>query len=154
MQELNKHFLRSSFGSIRSEIVSGVLEDGLSGINSYLVTKVPTGSANPSESIFPLEDLFSALQDALKLDFNNCFGLLDLSVEVQRQAMERKQLYEDFANPHPEVVFGKKKGLWFSQLMYERIGPDAYHVTYVSSERFNEVIIVRNSLSDMNMHRD
>ena len=139
MQEMNKNFLRSSFGSIRGDVISGILEDGLSGISSYLATKTTTGSAAPEELVFPLETLFAALQEALKLDFNHCFGLLDLSMEVQRQALERKQLYEDFADPHPDVVFGKKKNSWFTELMFERIGPENYHVSFISSERFNQV---------------
>ena len=109
------------------------------GFTSFMLAKCPTGKADAVTEIFPTEELFGVVTEGVVLDFSACCGLLDLSVEVKRQADERKRLYESFADPHPNIIFGELKNQWFSQLVYQRISATNYHVTFVSSARFVEV---------------
>ena len=82
------------------------------------------------------------LSEAVGLDFDNLFGLLDLDIECKRQSLERNRLYEDFSNPHPNFVLGKSKDFWFSQMVMEKLSAGHFHVTFVSTERWIEVISV------------
>ena len=99
----------------------------------------PPDQADPVRAIFSMDRMFELLEIGLDLDFNRCFDLIDLSIECKRQAEERKNLYENHADPHPDVVFGRRKNSWFSQLVYTRIGVNNYHVSFVSSIHFVEV---------------
>ena len=132
-------FLRSDFGHLRGRDVATVAEKSFPGINSFLLDQCPPDTADASNEFFPAESLFEMVSEAVALDFNHCCGLLDLDVEIQRQATERKRLFESFADPHPDIVFGQRKDSWFSQLVYQRTACNNYHVTFVSSVRFIEV---------------
>ena len=140
LQELNKIFLRSSgFGNIRGHMIEDFLADTFPGITSHMLSKCTTADASPITNDFPLDEMFSLIDEARELNFQHCLALIDLSIEVKRQAAERKQLSESFTDPHPELIFGRRKDSWFSQLCIERIGVDHYQHTYVSSARFIEV---------------
>ena len=141
LQQFNKLFLRSAYGKIRACDVDTIMEQALPGFSSFMLTQCPTGKAEAVTEIFPTEELFGVVTEGVVLDFSACCGLLDLSVEVKRQADERKRLYESFADPHPNIIFGELKNRWFSQLVYQRISAANYHVTFVSSARFIEVRI-------------
>ena len=104
-----------------------------------MLDRCPTGKADAVGVEFAVEELFGVVTKGCTLDFDSCCGLLDLSVEVKRQADERKRLYESFADPHPNIIFGQLKHKWFSELVYNRISATNYHVTFVSSERFIDV---------------
>ena len=136
---MNKLFLRSAFGQIRADDVTNTMESALPGFTSFMLDNCPAGKADAVPEIFPVEELFGVVSEGSLLDFDSCCGLLDLSVEIKRQADERKRLYESFADPHPNIIFGQLKNQWFSQLVYQRISATNYHVTFVSSERFIEV---------------
>ena len=142
LQQINKLFLRSSYGQIPADSVTSILEEAVPGFSSYMISKCPSGKSGAVRTIFPMEELFQIVSEGIQLDFDHCCGLLDLSVEVQRQATERQRLYESFADPHPNIIFGQLKNRWFSQLTYQRISATNYHVTFVSSARFIEVSII------------
>ena len=143
LQMLNKQFLRANaFGSVRADMVMEALEQTLPGVSSYLLSKCSGADADPISAEFPVEILFRLLDEARSLDFLHCQTLLDLSIEVQRQSMERKQLFETFADPHPSTIFGRRKDSWFSQICFRRLDTDRYQCTYVSSVRFIEVSII------------
>ena len=118
------------------------MEAALPGFTSFMISQCPSGKADAVSAWFPAETMFSVVTEGVALDFDACCGLLDLSVEVKRQADERQRLYESFADPHPNIIFGQLKNQWFSQLVYQRISATNYHVTFVSSERFIEVRII------------
>ena len=139
LQNFNKFFLRSGYGLIKSDVTSQNLEKIFPGVTAYLQEKCSLEDATPSDTIFPLEMLFSLIETSHTLDFQRCITLLDLSVEIQRQKAERTRLFEEFADPHPNIIFRKRKNSWFSQLVYTRINSNHYHVSYVSSIRFAEV---------------
>ena len=139
LQQFNKLFLRSAYGKIRADEVTTILEEALPGFSSFMLVHCPTGKAEAVTELFPTEEMFGVITEGAVLDFDACCGLLDLSVEVKRQADERKRLYESFADPHPNIIFGELKHQWFSQLVYQRISATNYHVTFVSSARFVEV---------------
>ena len=120
-------------------MVSEALEEYFSGISSYLLDKCSSADASPITAEFPLERFFGLLDESRLLDFEHCQSLLDLSIEVKRQADERKQLAESFSDPHPNIIFGKRKDSWFSQLCIQRLDIDKYQHTYVSSIRFIQV---------------
>ena len=141
LQQINKLFLRSSYGQISAEDITNILEEAVPGFSSFMISQCPSGKGDAVRTIFPMEDLFQVVSEGIQLDFDHCCGLLDLSVEVQRQATERQRLYESFADPHPNIIFGQLKNRWFSQLLYQRISATNYHVTFVSSERFIDVSI-------------
>ena len=139
LQQINKLFLRSSYGQIPADSITDILEKAVPGFSSYMIARCPAGKSSPVRTIFPMEELFQVVSDGIQLDFDYCCGLLDLSVEIQRQASERQRLYESFADPHPNIIFGQLKNHWFSQLVYQRITATNYHVTFVSSARFIDV---------------
>ena len=91
---------------------------------------------------FPIDNLFTIVSEIKALDFASAVSLLDLDVEIRRQEMERKQLFDSFQDPHPNLIFNVRRDSWFCQLVVERVDGDNYHATYVSSERFNEVRVV------------
>ena len=139
LQRFNKLFLRSAAGRINADTIATVMEEEFPGLSSFMLTHCPTGTAEPVSTYYPTEELFGIVADGVDLDFDNCCGLLDLSVEVRRQADERRRLYESFTDPHPNIIFGQLKNTWFSQLVYQRITAENYHVTFVSSVRFIDV---------------
>ena len=139
LQQLNKLFLRSAYGKIRADDVTSIMETALPGFTSYMLDCCPVGKADAVAECFAVEELFGVVTKGCVLDFDSCCGLLDLSVEVKRQADERQRLFESFADPHPNIIFGQLKQKWFSELVYNRISATNYHVTFVSSERFIEV---------------
>ena len=120
-------------------MIEDFLADTFPGITSHMLSKCTTADASPITNDFPLDEMFSLIDEARELNFQHCLALIDLSIEVKRQAAERKQLSESFTDPHPELIFGRRKDSWFSQLCIERIGVDHYQHTYVSSARFIEV---------------
>lgn len=139
LQNCNKWFLRSAYGAVSSEEVSNTMEHYFPGITHFVRDLCPPDQADPVRAVFPMERMFELIEVGLGLDFDKCFGLVDLSIECRRQAEERTNLYENFSDPHPDVVFGRRKDSWFSQLVYQRIGVNNYHVSFVSSIHFAEV---------------
>lgn len=139
LQGLNKLFCESQFGIIRGDAVVGVLEGVLPGITSYMLDKCADGLAAAVDSSFPVDRLFSMVAEICEMDFARAVSLLDLDVEIRRQEVERRQLYESFQDPHPNLIFNVRKDSWFCSLVIERVDGENYHATYVSSVRFNEV---------------
>lgn len=115
------------------------MEEEFPGLTSFMLSQCPVGEADAVSVYYSTEELFGIVTEGVDLDFDHCCGLLDLSVEVKRQATERQRLYESFTDPHPNIIFGRLKHTWFSQLVYQRITSSNYHVTFVSSVRFIEV---------------
>ena len=139
LQGLNRLFSESQFGRLRGDAVVSVLESELPGVTSFMIDKCADGLAGASENNFPVDQLFSTFSEILRMDFSRAVSLLDLDVEIRRQEVERRQLYESFADPHPNLIFNIRKNSWFCSLVVERVDSDNYHATYVSSVRFNEV---------------
>ena len=81
------------------------------------------------------------LSEAVGLDFDHVYGLIDLDIECKRQSLERNRLYEDYSNPHPNFVLGKSKDHWFTQMVMEKLSAGHFHVTFVSTERWIEVFL-------------
>ena len=119
--------------------MTSVLESVLPGITSYMLSKCPAGHADAINGEFPIDNLFTIVSEIKALDFAAAVTLLDLDVEIKRQATERKQLFESFQNPHPNLIFNIRKSSWFCSLVVDRVDGENYHATYVSSVRFNEV---------------
>lgn len=142
IQGLNKLFCLSQFGTLRGEDVSSVLERTLPGITSYLLSRCEVIHAEAVRGEFPVDNLFAIVSEVKALDFAHAVSILDLDVEIRRQEVERKQLFESFQDPHPNLIFNVRRDSWFCQLVVERVEGDNYHATYVSSERFNEVSVL------------
>ena len=85
------------------------METNFSGLTHFIRDLCPPNQADPVRAIFPMDRMFELLEIGLDLDFSRCFDLIDLSIECKRQAEERKNLYENYADPHPDVVFGRRK---------------------------------------------
>lgn len=140
LQGLNKLFCTSQFGTLRGDAVVSVLETVLPGVTSYMLDKCSEGLAAAVNGEFPVEKIFAIVAEICEMDFAHAVSLLDLDVEIRRQEVERKQLFESFQDPHPNLVFNIRKDSWFCSLVVERVDGENYHATYVSSVRFNEVI--------------
>lgn len=113
-----------------------------------MIDKCADGLAGASGNDFPVDQLFTTFSEVLKMDFARAVSLLDLDVEISRQEVERRQLYETFVDPHPNLIFNIRKNSWFCSLVVERVDSDNYHATYVSSVRFNEVWFQRDLFSE------
>ena len=142
MQGLNKLFCKSQFGNLRGNDVTSVLERIMPGVTSYMISNCEGTNAEAVNAEFPIDTIFTIVSEIKALDFAQAVSLLDLDVEIRRQEVERKQLYESFQDPHPNLVFNIRRDSWFCQLVVERVDGDNYHATYVSSERFNQVILL------------
>ena len=121
-----------------------VLESVLPGVTSYMLDKCADGLAGASRNNFPVDRLFTLISEILEMDFARAVSLLDLDAEIRRQEVERRQLYESFTDPHPNLIFNIRKDSWFCSLIVERVDGDNYHATYASSVRFNEVFLFQH----------
>ena len=140
--------MRSAYGAVSADEVICSMESHFPGVTHFVRDLCSSDQADPVRAVFEMEHLFEMVEIGLDLDFERCFDLIDLSIECRRQAEERKNLYEDYSDPHPDVIFGKRKNSWFSQLVYQRIGINNYHVSFVSSIHFVEVIQIMFSIFD------
>lgn len=124
---------------ISGDNAASALEESFPGITSFVLNSSGANSCSAVRAEFPIETFFSYLQEACALDFNRCFGLLDLDIECRRQQLERNRLYEEYSNPHPNFVLGKSKDHWFSEMIIEKLAADRFHVTFLSTENWIQV---------------
>ena len=147
---LQRYYLQSRksiSGRITAEAITVLLERSFPGISSYIIDSSGFNDSSASMVYFELDNLFATISDAYNLKFNHLFGLLDLDIEVARQRRERMRVHEEFDNPHPNTVLGKKASAWFSELVMERLSPERYHCTFVSTERWIQVSFMSSGSS-------
>ena len=140
MQRLCQLFTASSFGRVSAESVANVLEVSFPGITSYIRSNSGSNDCLMANSYFPADKFFESLSEAHSLHFERVFDLLRLDIEVQRQKSERLRLHEEAYASHPNTILGQSKDSWFTELITERLSADRYHVTYVSTQNWIEVI--------------
>ena len=124
---------------ISGDNASTALEEAYPGITSFCLN---SSGSNPCSSVraeFPLDTFFSYLQEACALNFDHCFGLIDLDIECRRQQLERNRLYEEYSNPHPNFILGRAKDHWFTEMIMERLSADRFHVSFLSTENWIQV---------------
>ena len=130
-----------SFGYVSADKASYALELSFPGVTSYCINSSGANICSATANTFPVDDFFGMLNDAVGLDFDNLFGLLDLDIECKRQALERTRLHEEFSDPHPNFILGRSKDSWFTEMVMEKLSANHFHVSFVSTIRWIEVNI-------------
>ena len=132
-------FIRSDDGYILSGQVAQIMETHLSGFHSYAYDLCYKKNAEPVEAAFPIEKLFRSISDLHSLDFDRLWMVLATAPDLERQQVERLEIFNLTEDPHPSRVFNLQTSTWFRTLMTERIDSDRYNCTYLGSYMFAEV---------------
>ena len=139
LNDFGNLFTSSDDGFILSNQVSQIVETHLPGFHSYAYDLCYQKNAEPVEAVFPIERLFKSISDLHSLDFDRLWMVLSIAPDLERQQVERMEIFNQTEDPHPSRVFNLQTSTWFRTLMTERIDSDRFNCTYLGSYMFAEV---------------